>query len=118
VLLVDDEEGVRAVARRVLERAGYRVFEAANGADALALAEREPPDLVVTDLAMPGGSGIGLAEELASRTPDLPVLFITGYSEAAANYFVPMRTRSLLTKPFESRHLLARVQELLASRGR
>ncbi|HEY8120237.1 MAG TPA: response regulator [Myxococcota bacterium] len=115
VLVVDDEPAVRAIARRALERAGYEVLEAAGGEQALALIASEPRalDLVVTDLAMPGLSGIALAEQLAQQRPDLPVVFLTGYSSVVTEYHLPSATRSVLTKPYSGADLVARVRELI-----
>ena len=82
ILVVEDELGVRAVVRRILERLGYTVSEAATGAEALSMVSRLPtqPDLVLMDVMMPGQSGPVVAERLLDRWPKLPVLFISGYS--------------------------------------
>jgi PAS domain S-box-containing protein len=115
ILVVDDEPEVRLVAQRALERAGYRTLVAGSASEALASIRAHAVDLVVTDLAMPRGSGIALAEELARSEPGLPVLFVTAYSAAAADHHEPSPTRGLLPKPYESHELLARVRGLLAS---
>jgi CheY-like chemotaxis protein len=81
ILLVEDEPAVRAVAARSLERSGFRVLQASGGAAALELMDgHEPPDLVLTDLMMPGIGGAELARRLAKRWPALPILFMSGYS--------------------------------------
>jgi two-component system cell cycle sensor histidine kinase/response regulator CckA len=81
ILLVEDEAAVRAIAARSLERSGFRVLQASGGAAALELMDgHEPPDLVLTDLMMPGIGGAELARRLAKRWPALPVLFMSGYS--------------------------------------
>jgi CheY-like chemotaxis protein len=83
VLLVEDDESVRKVTRRALEVGGYRVLEAANGADALALlsATDGGPGLVLTDVVMPGMSGRELADRIAEVRPGTPVLFTSGYTD-------------------------------------
>jgi PAS domain S-box-containing protein len=81
ILLVEDEPAVRAIASRSLERAGFRVFQASGGSAALHLVARHgQPDLLLTDLMMPGIGGAELARRLRERWPDLPVLFMSGYS--------------------------------------
>ena len=81
VLVVDDEPAVRAIATRILERGGLRVLQAAGGADAIELIERHgPPELVLTDLMMPGMGGAELARRIKERWPALPVIFMSGYS--------------------------------------
>src|SRR5262249_45004768 len=83
VLLVEDEDAVRVLVRLVLGPQGYRVVEARNGNEALALAERHdgPIDLLISDVVMPGLSGPDLAGRLADRRPGLRVLFLSGYTE-------------------------------------
>jgi CheY-like chemotaxis protein len=83
VLVVEDEEGVRAVAARTLELHGFRVLEATQGADALEVVARHgPPDLVLTDVIMPVMGGAELAGHLRGRWPSLPILFMSGYATA------------------------------------
>ncbi|HET6576691.1 MAG TPA: response regulator [Gemmatimonadales bacterium] len=83
ILVVEDEEGVRAVATRTLELHGFRVLEATHGADALELVGRHgPPDLVLTDVIMPVMGGAELAGHLRGRWPALPILFMSGYATA------------------------------------
>jgi CheY-like chemotaxis protein len=96
VLVVDDEEETRNLTARMLAAAGYRVITAAGALQALQLAERATVRLVVTDLRMPGTSGEELAEHLRRRTPELPVLFMSGYTAP--------RTHSRLPGPFPPSH--------------
>src|SRR6185437_16026694 len=83
ILLVEDEQGLRAMAREVLDGQGYRVLEAGNGAEALALAldHAGAIDLVFTDVVMPKMSGAELIQELAQRWPRIPVIYTSGYTE-------------------------------------
>jgi signal transduction histidine kinase len=81
VLVVEDDLNVRAVARRVLVARGYQVLEADNGADALeSVARSGKPDLLLTDVVMPGMSGLQLAREMLQRYPDLKVICVSGYA--------------------------------------
>jgi len=83
VLLVDDQDDVRSLLAEVLSLGAYRVLEAKNGVQALTLAgaHPEPIGLLVTDIVMPGLSGVELADALRSRNPNLKVLFMSGYAE-------------------------------------
>jgi CheY-like chemotaxis protein len=116
VLLVEDEIAVRVLVRRVLDRAGYRVFEAASGPDALALLERidTPIDILLTDVVMPGMSGRVLADQLCARFPTLRVLFMSGYTdEAIVHHGVLDPGVAFLEKPFTPDILLLRLREVL-----
>jgi CheY-like chemotaxis protein len=105
ILLCEDEAAVRQLIELILTGAGYKVLTAATPADALALAARgEPVDALVTDIVMPGMSGL----ELAERLQPLRALFISGYSEEAA----PPGS-AFLAKPFDHGALLAEVRALL-----
>src|SRR5262249_6110552 len=83
LLLVEDEENVRALARKVLGAHGYTVLEAPDGTAALALVGQHPGriDLLVTDVLMPGLGGRSLAERLRTANPGLRVLYVSGYTD-------------------------------------
>jgi two-component system, cell cycle sensor histidine kinase and response regulator CckA len=120
ILLVEDEEAVRAFARTVLERNGYRVLEAAGGIDALArVATRERQvDLLVTDVVMPQMSGTELARSLIRISPSVKVLYVSGYTgNAILHGAVLDKGEDFLQKPFSSQELLAKVRELLDARA-
>jgi PAS domain S-box-containing protein len=115
VLLVEDEHMLRSLAREVLEEAGYAVEDCAEGADALRqLANGGAPDILVTDIGLPGMDGRQLAQAAREALPDLPVLFITGYAwEAFADApRLPPRS-AILSKPFSLRALVGVVADLL-----
>ncbi len=84
ILLVEDEPIVRALTRELLEARGYSVAEASSPEEALALAVREPVDLLLTDVVMPGMNGRRLAASLRRDRPSLPVVYTSGYSDDAA----------------------------------
>jgi signal transduction histidine kinase len=109
VLYVEDEELVRRVGERALARAGFAVSAAQTAAEARQLADRQRPDILVTDVVLPGGvDGITLAEGLRDRWPSLPVLLVSGYSEREPPDWAP-----LLAKPFEPNQLAGAVAALL-----
>ena len=114
VLVVDDEAGVRALARRILESGGYGVIEAENGADALAvMAGTAQVDFLMADLDMPVMRGEEMAKKIRQLRPDLRVLYVTAHSEQL------FKTRpelldgeAFLDKPFTVRGLLEAVSLL------
>jgi len=114
VLLVDDEAAVRGPAGDRLRELGHTVLEAADGAAALQLLASARPDLLVTDVGLPGGmNGRQVAEAARDMMPGLPVLFITGYAVVALPPGV-----EVIGKPFELEAFVQRVQGLLSSAGR
>jgi len=116
VLLVEDEEAVRLLTRRILERAGYRVFDAANAEQAEALFERHGSvfNLLVTDVIMPGASGPRLFERLARQRPDLKVLYVSGYTGDTIVHQGELAPGvEFLRKPFTADALNRRVREVL-----
>jgi CheY-like chemotaxis protein len=121
VLLVEDDESVRNLAREILEARGYTVLEAGHGADALLRGEGEPGpiDLLVTDVVMPAMSGRELAKRLTAARPAMRVLYMSGYTDdAIVNQGVLEPGMALLQKPFTPDALAGKVREVLdASRG-
>ncbi|MEP6730189.1 MAG: ATP-binding protein [bacterium] len=116
VLLVEDEDGVRALGARILERHGYTVLEARNGRDALTVATQHSGaiDLLLTDVVMPEMGGKQLAEALIARDASLRVLFISGYTDGdISRRGVLDPCTAFLQKPFTARGLLGRVREVL-----
>src|SRR6516165_8204268 len=118
VLLAEDEQDVREIAREFLESGGYRVIEARDGIEAIALAaaHRSEIDLLVTDMVMPGMTGQELVARLQSELPGLCVVFMSGYSEHAATEMANADPSvRLLTKPFSRTALLRAAREILQS---
>jgi two-component system, cell cycle sensor histidine kinase and response regulator CckA len=121
VLLAEDEQDVREIAREFLESGGYRVMEAKDGAEAIQLAakHRGKIQLLVTDMVMPGMTGQELAVQLQSEHPGLCVVFMSGYSEHAATEMANADpTVRLLTKPFSRSAILRTVGEILRAVGK
>jgi CheY-like chemotaxis protein len=99
VLVVDDEVGIRSLVQELLEDEGYRVLVAKDGAIAFAVAQRDPPDLIVSDLMMPGMDGRTLATRLHNTpaTAHIPVVLMsTGYHPQPDDTFV-----AVIHKPFD-----------------
>ena len=117
VLLAEDEELVRHVLVRMLERAGYRVLAAANGQEAVALLRERGAEVCVAvlDVVMPGLSGPETYERLRELLADLPVLFISGYADGTRTATRIPDGRKLLEKPLTSDALLREVEALLAA---
>ncbi len=116
LLLVEDDDAVRSVAQRVLERAGYRVLTAITPGGALAI-EAEyggPIGLLITDVVMAGMNGREVAAELCRRRPGLAVLYISGYTENAVQHHGVVEPGTwFLPKPFTGAMLAAKVREVL-----
>jgi len=118
VLLVEDAHALRELARELLEAGGYTVLEAANGADAISLAEKHPGPihLLLSDVVMPGMNGPELAGKIIGGRPDTKVLYMSGYTGDA----LPVREllnsgAALLHKPFTGLSLATKVREVLAA---
>jgi len=116
ILLVEDEEAVRELARTVLAAQGYKILEAESAERAEQVADRAKGkiDLLLTDVMMPGTSGRELARKMTARMPKLRVLFMSGYTDnVIAQGGVLEAGVSFLQKPFSPRGLAAKVREVL-----
>jgi two-component system cell cycle sensor histidine kinase/response regulator CckA len=117
VLLVEDEEGVRKLVRSILQRNGYRVLEAKDGADALRIAEMQPAiDVLLTDVVMPHMSGAETAARLLAIRPGLKLLYMSGYTDDAVVLHGVLRSEAaFVQKPITPDALLSKVREVLDS---
>jgi PAS domain S-box-containing protein len=116
VMVVEDESVLRSLAGIVLRRAGYRVFEAEDGVDALEIAQRNAYaiDVLVTDLVMPRLGGHALSERMLELRPDLKIVFMSGYAEeAVARHGLLAEGSTFLAKPFPPAVLVRAVHEIL-----
>ncbi|MGH7365324.1 MAG: GAF domain-containing protein [Candidatus Rokuibacteriota bacterium] len=116
ILLVEDEEDVRALAREVLERQGYTVLEAGDGAEALGVCETagDRIDVILTDVVMPRMGGRELADRVRATRPAMPVLYMSGYTEdAILRHGVRDASLLLLGKPFTPAELIGKIREVL-----
>jgi CheY-like chemotaxis protein len=116
VLLVEDEDSVRRLMHRFLERAGYQLLEArsAEEAEDIAKVYDKPIHVLVTDVVMAGMTGLELAERLTPLRPAMKVLFVSGYRhDTLEHHALWNRDLNLLPKPFPASELLRRVEMLL-----
>jgi CheY-like chemotaxis protein len=118
VLLVEDEDAVRALARRILESKGYRVLEASDGARAFEIvrAHSGPIDLLLTDVVLPGAGGSEIAARIRELFPRVKVLYSSGYTDdGIVRRGLTERDSAFLEKPFTPNALARKVREVLDS---
>jgi signal transduction histidine kinase len=115
VLVVEDADGLRELAKRLLERQGYTVLVAANAAEALRLFEQNPAiDVMVTDVVMPGASGPELTRQLLEQQPALKVIYMSGYTEdSIVHHGILNPGIAFIHKPFTSDTLVRKIREVL-----
>ena len=120
VLIVEDEPGIRALMRKILVREGFEVFEAGNGAEALEILKQTGPfNLLITDVVMPGMTGLELANEVKEMDPFCGILYMSGFTAdtgVETGQFPP--GSHFLQKPFTLGSLLRKANEVLASTPR
>ena len=115
ILLVEDEDMVRAIAERALTRQGYTVLAADHGEAALELLEHaERPSLIVSDVMMPVMDGPALARAVRARYPDIPILFMSGYAEEQLRRSIDLDNVAFLPKPFSVQQLAEAARDVLA----
>jgi two-component system, chemotaxis family, chemotaxis protein CheY len=115
ILLVDDDPDIRSLTRTFLEHEGYGVFSSSDAERAAQIFRSVPQiDLLVTDLYMPGRSGLELARELKALRSELPVLMISGMVDVAQERRLKDEGWSFLAKPFRLPELLSTVHRILA----
>jgi two-component system cell cycle sensor histidine kinase/response regulator CckA len=114
ILLVDDEQSVRAIVVKILRRAKYNVIEAENGQAAVEIAKAHPGkiDMVLTDMYMPGLRGPEVVQAIAAMRPGLRALFMSGYADQDSRTAVP-HGANFLNKPFSGQELAAAVEAVL-----
>jgi len=119
VLLVEDAPMIRRLAKQIMVRAGYTVFEAGDAHEAMRLAEtQESIDVLVTDLIMPGPSGVELAEQLRHVRPDVRVLFMSGYTDnAIVRNGMLGESAAFLQKPFTPQDLLRKLRHVIEAQA-
>ena len=117
VIVIDDQEPIRRIVRRALENEGHQVFEASDGELGMALLEREPADVVITDIFMPGMDGIQTLREIRKRFPAIKVIAISGGDSTGlldlrhdAELLGAMKS---LQKPFTAREIVELVRSVL-----
>jgi CheY-like chemotaxis protein len=117
VLVIDDDEEQRVLVRHILVQAGHRVEEAADGAEGLRTFARTKPDVVLTDISMPGLDGHDVISALRVQHADIPVIAVSGGSAVAKDelllHAASLGAVEVITKPFEYRQLLGAVSRAL-----
>jgi two-component system cell cycle sensor histidine kinase/response regulator CckA len=116
ILLVEDESSVRSLVRQILEQQGYTVLAARNAKAAVALCDEHEGtiDMLLTDVVMPGRSGLALAEDLQERVRELKVLFMSGYTDSHTGVrILTQRQAAFLAKPFTPEALARKVRDVL-----
>ncbi len=109
VLLVDDNQAIRALIREIVRDPSFRILEAASAEEALDI--QEEPDLLITDVGLPGINGVELARLLRQRIPELKIICMSGYMLPSH----PVESVRFLEKPFRPEDLLGVVRELLGA---
>ena len=118
LLVVDDEENIRDLLTATLKFAGFEVFQAADGAEALKLAELHRPDLVVLDVMLPDFDGFTVTRKLRERGRDMPVLFLTARDETGDKVTgLTVGGDDYVTKPFSLEEVVARIRAVLRRTG-
>jgi two-component system cell cycle sensor histidine kinase/response regulator CckA len=116
ILLVEDEDTVRAVAERALTRQGYTVVTAADGDEGLEAVHADGAfDLVVSDVVMPSMDGPAMAREIRKLAPKLPVLFMSGYAEEQLRREIDIEGMHFIAKPFSVQQIAAKVGQVLGA---
>jgi signal transduction histidine kinase/DNA-binding response OmpR family regulator len=116
ILLAEDHDSIRELVRQSLSRLGYHILAAADGKQALHLAQLEPPALAVLDVVMPQMGGAATAAELLRRNPNLPILFTSGFTENANNAVANVPGSHYLQKPYSPTSLASQIREMLDAR--
>ena len=120
VLIIEDDSSVRLTMSRLLERVGYELIQSVNGPEALDLLKRSEfkIDIVVTDMVMPGGlTGMEVGKEIRKMSPEMPIVYCSGYSSELMSVASLATIERFLSKPFEATQLLHVVRELLTARS-
>lgn len=115
ILLAEDDDNLRPFLARSLENAGHEVLAFRDGEDAIPVLDTGEIDILVSDLVMPGINGIELARLAKDKAPDLPVIFITGFSAVAVEALETVDgVNKILSKPFHLNSLVEAVNRALA----
>ncbi len=117
ILVIEDDDQVRILLKKMLENAGYSVMEAPNGDIGLKLYSKQPVDLIITDLIMPEKEGIETIRELRKENPNIKIIAISGGGSVDPAQYLHMAERlgvkRTFAKPFRREDILQAVEELL-----
>lgn len=119
ILLVEDETFVRDATRRILQNAGFEVLPAADAQEAFAACERsgQDIDLLMTDIVLPGRSGLQLLEDFQLRSPRTLILLTSGYGESIGEHDLSESTAHYLPKPYSRQSLLEKIEQIFSARS-
>ena len=122
ILLIEDNDDFRQVLQITLELLGHEVSSARDGKDALRMFASRPPDLIITDLVMPGKEGLETIQELKNLQPDVKIIAMSGGGRISPNHFLNVATilgaNRTLAKPFTNEELVEAIQSVLAGQPR
>lgn len=114
VLIIEDMFEIRMMMRSFLTRKGYNVIDAKNGDEALQILKNDHPDVIITDMLMPGKDGFETIREIQKNGLDLPVILVTGYNDPVSqNKANDLGIIKVLTKPFRAHELIGAVEDSL-----
>lgn len=117
IMIVEDDPAVRELLRKILERAGHDVLDAANGKEALSLFKANPAELIITNILMPEKEGLETIQELRREDPDIKIIAISGGGQIGPADYLEIARRfgatRTFSKPFDRKALLKAVDELL-----
>ena len=117
IVFVDDEIFMRELWKRILTEEGYEVFAVSTAEECLEIAEKEKPDLIISDILMPQMDGLGLCEEIRKQDSlcDIPIILITGvFKDLAFRSRVDSSSAdAFILKPLDEQQLLSKIQELI-----
>lgn len=112
ILVVDDDEPIRAYLREELTEEGYEILEAASAPEALKIIEKEPLDLVILDIRMPGMTGVEALPRIMGLKQNLPVILNTAYSQYQQD-FMAWAANAYIIKSYDLTELKNKIRELL-----
>ncbi len=115
ILVTDDEPIMREILCDLFQNLGCITFEASNGKEAYNIAMQNQIDVVISDIRMPGGSGVELLENLRAKHPSQPiVILISGYSDLSMEDALKKGAQSMISKPFDRKSLLTTIEKYLS----
>lgn len=118
ILIIEDDEALRAILKQTLERAGHTVAQADTGRAAIQILRLDAPDVVLTDLVMPDQDGLGVIMMIRNETPEIPVIAMSGGLANSLLYLdlaKKLGARRVLAKPFTPEHLFAALKDILGT---
>ena len=119
ILVIDDDTQIREMLREILEREGYEVEDAENGKSGIAIQQKKPSDLIITDLIMPEKDGVETIMELIQTNPAAKIIAISGGGRISPRDYLEMAealgAKKTFYKPFKRQEIIAAVKELLES---